>query len=214
MPKRGKRPAKREREKLRRERIAASMREYRRTGKTRAERARAATREMPPLPKGFGRIDPRAEIASMLEQAGEEVKGAWGFDYDVRHALNSDLSLSYELRLALPSKLEVARFMTDLTNALKSVPGTWVSIGFRFRPKRVSEEERESYDRYRGALQIQAYTRRSSARRLVALEATAEEILENVKEKKGWKPEQVFVRVHWSKEGVTGKRPHRTTLKG
>ncbi len=212
--KRGKRPSKREREKLRRERIAASMREYWKTKKTKEQRAKAAVKEMPPLPKGFGRVDPRAEISSMLEQAGEEIKHFWNFDYDVRHAVNADLSISYELRIALPSKLEVERFMTDLTNALKSVPGTWVSIGFRFRPKKVSEEERETYDRYRGALQIQAYTRRSSARRLVALEATAEEILENVKEKKGWRPEQVFVRVHWSKEGVTGKRPHRTTLKG
>lgn len=212
---RGRRPTKRQREMLRRQRISDAMKLYWKTKKTKAQRIRASQEKMPKLPKGFERVDPRGAISFMLHQAGTEMSARYGYDYDVRHAVNADKSISYEMRMVLPRRgFDPQKFMTDLANALHHVPGTWISMGFRFQPKRLSEDERETYDRYRGNVQIQAYTRRSSGRRIVALEATAEQILANVEAKKGWRPEQVFVRVHWSPEGVAGKRPHRTNLKG
>lgn len=204
---RGRRPTKKQREKLRRERIAASMREYWKSGKTKAQRLRIEAKKLPKLPKGFQRVDPRVAIGEMLQNAATSISDKYKTDTNVRHALNSDETVSYELQGTMPPKSQTTDFLIDLTNALRAIPNTWTSVGFRFRPKTdIPEELKDKYDRYRGMQQIQAYTRRSTSRRLVALEATAEQILANVKKKRGWKPEQIFVRVHWTGAGRPSKR--------
>ncbi len=197
------RPPKRVREKLRRQRISAALREFHRTGKTKVQREReVAKREYPALPKGFERIDPRPRVDTMLRLAGAEVRATHGLDYDVRHAVNADKSVAYELRFAMPRKPDVQVLLTDVANALRPVPGTWVTMGFRFRPEKLTAEEAALYDRYRGQVQVQAYTQRSTSGHLATLEATAEEVYSNVKSKrKGWVAETMFVRYFWTPTG-------------
>lgn len=195
---------KKQQEKARR---AQAVKEYHKTGKTKRQRNKEVKDKLPPLPKGFGRIDPRPQIQTMLEQAMAEMRGLHGLESDVRHAINADKSVSYEARFSLPKKWDPQIVLTDLVNALHSLPGTWVSIGFRFRPSKLTPEEAQSYDRFRGMTQVQAYTRRNTSRKLAGLEATAEEILSNVRARKGWKAETMFVRVHWTKYG---DRPPRS----
>jgi hypothetical protein len=212
---------KKAKEEIRRQRISESLKAFHKTGKKKADRAAtekaAKVEKLPPLPEGFGRIDPRPEIQDMLHKSGEEMVRIHGIDHDVRHAVNADNSVSFELRFAVPKKFDPQIMFTDLASSLRSIPGTWISLGFRFRPSKMSPEEAESYDRYRGMTQIQAYTRRSTPGKIADLEATAEKILANVKERKGWVPETMFVRVHWKEEGFTSQerkaQQHRGTLK-
>ena len=201
-------PTKREREKLRRERISAALKAFHSTKKTIKERKKETRKKLPKLPKGFGSLDPRPDMNASLARAGVELYARWGVESEVRSAVNADKSIAYELRIVMtPSaRKDPQRFLTDLTNSIQSVPGTWSTIGFRFRPKKITEEEREKYDRHKGTIQIQAYTQRTSSRHLVRLEATAEQILDNVKERKGWIPDSCFVRMFWHKHG---ERPSR-----
>lgn len=199
---RGHRPTKREREKARRERISAALRAYHKTGKTKAQREKG--RKVPrgkikaKLPKGFERIDPTPGILSMLGTSAEEMKARHGLSGSIRHAENADGTVAYESRLTLPRKPDMQAILTDLAGSLRPVPTAWYTIGFRFAPKSVDEEIRKSYERYKGMEQVQAYTQKATARKIVALEATAENILRHVKEKRGWNPAEVFVRVFWS----------------
>jgi hypothetical protein len=209
------RPPKKVREATRRARISAALLEFHKTGKTRKarEKAQAKAVKLPGLPRGFERVDSRPRIGFMLRQAGEEIGARYGFDHDLRQAINADKSVAYELRFALPDKIDPQILLTDVANALRPISGTWLTFGFRFRPGTMSPEMAAKYDRYKGTMQLQAYSQRSSPGHLATLEATAEEIYRNVKRRrKGWKAETLFVRVMWSPDGNRPER--RTNLKG
>lgn len=199
---RGHRPGKRDREKARRERISAALRAYHKSGKTKAQRATVKRerdkRRKARLPKGFERIDPTPGILEMLAQSAEEMRAKYGLDSSIRHAVNADETVAYEARFILPKKPDMQKVLTDLAGSLRPVPRAWYTIGFRFAPKSVDEEIRKAYERYKGMEQVQAYTQKATAGKIVALEATAEQILANVEAKRGWKPSEVFVRLFWS----------------
>jgi hypothetical protein len=207
----------------RRKRISAALKRYHAAEKAKKERRkqqRALKKEgkapkLSPLPRGFKSIidkDPRPGMRDSLAEAGAIMFARWGVSSDIRHAVNADKSIVYELRIAMsPSaSKESQAFLTDLANSIRPVAHTWSTIGFRFKPKKITEEEREKYDRHKGTIQIQAYTQRTTSRHLVRLEATAEQILTNVKERKGWKPETCFVRVMWNESGERPKRKKNT----
>ena len=214
---------KRQKEKLRRKRISISLKAFHRTGKKKEERARERVekvkKKLSPLPKGFGRGDPRPQIQAMLTEAGMELSQRFGTDYQVRHAVNADKTVTYELRFSIPrgmktphpgSKLDpVIDLLIDIGNAVKAVPSTWVSIGFRF-PADVKllkeEEEEKKYERFQTLCQVGAHFQRFTERKIFTNVVGAQMVFEHMMENRRRRPEQVYVLIHWSREG---ERPEK-----
>lgn len=149
------------------------------------------------VPKGFK--TEKREIEPMLNRALRIVMRDHGVDGDIRREINADMSVDWELRLAIPRGVNVKDLTTDLGSVLKPESNSWIAIGARFKDdKRMTPERRAEYDRFRAWLQVHAHYQRMTKGKIATNIVAVQKILDTMRKNKRRKPEQIFVRVHWN----------------
>ncbi len=195
----------------RRKRISASLKRWRKTRVTAPERRwgvkvakeQKAEKRKVKIPL---ELSPKDRAVRHLERIGGYVEG----DSTVDSATHADGSMDAEIRIAIPRGVDGDEMVLDLAEHIILPKGMWAAFGWIFSKGVMTDEEIADYERFHRMLQVHSHYRRVGFRKPGRMQATpggiqaARDIYKVLMENKRRKPEQFYIRLHWSPDG---KRP-------
>lgn len=112
----------------------------------------------------------------------------------VKSFINQDGSVDVELVVeSIPSTLSVNKLLTAIERHLDGIEDAYYQTGVRYKPR----DGEPFYTKFGGLSQAESYYHGSHVDSL----ATGKKINLNMIEKHRRKPQQVFIRIHWSPDG-------------
>ncbi len=196
-------------EKRRRNLILKSLKESRRTHTTAAERrwgtklAEEQKRERKKEAAIRKDISPKDRAIRYLERIAAKVDA----DTIVDSKTHADGSLDAELRIAIPRGENGSKMVLDLAEHIILPRGMWAAFGWIFAKGVMSDDEIEDYERYHKLLQVHSHYRHVGIHKPGRMQATpggiqaARDIYKSLMKNKRRKPEQFYIRLHWSPDG-------------
>lgn len=122
-------------------------------------------------------------------------------DSNVDSAVNADGSVDVEIRISVPRGEDGRSMLLDLADKVVVPHGWWIAVGWIFSPSAdMTDEERANYERFYKLLQVHTHYQQSD--RKSANIVGALKIYDSLEESKRRKPEQFYIRIHWSPEGI------------
>jgi len=116
--------------------------------------------------------------------------------------VNRDKTVDATLRIHLPRGIRATRLFKMLSDEVKPVAGTWISVASRYSFR----DEEDLYRRYKGMPETSVYWQKSTRAHVATNFLTARRITEKVEKKRRSKAVTVLVNLHWNPEGKKPKR--------
>lgn len=151
-------------------------------------------------PEGFQ--TGKNEIEPMLNRALRNVMKEHGVDGDIRREINADMSIDWELRFAIPKRLDVNALRISVADEIKGALNAWISLGWRFmRDRRMTREEFEDYKEFQAGLQVHTKYQRMTRKGIGLASIVLSKILDSMRKNRRLKPWQLFAWIHWNLAG-------------